>query len=145
MKCGLVWKKRTKILTPASSYLCVNAMCSKHESPASPKASSPPFSHSPSPSQRPAQFSVSTKLKTLCKSHCRGRPAELCSRNPLRPPCLSQCLGDCTSQQTQLAASTAGAHPTGDASTNEAVCPPGDLTLSTPAWPGLSLVSRGRE
>lgn len=129
-------KKRTRLLTPASSYFCVNcvacvrAMLSKHKLPASPKAFSPPLSHSPSPAQPPAHFSV-PKLETLCKSYCRGRPAELCPRNPLRPPHLSKCLGDCTSQQTQLAASTAGAHPTSE--TSEAVSPPGDLTLSTPA------------
>lgn len=85
------------------------------------------------------------KLETLCKSHCRGRPAELCPRNPLRPPCLSKCLGDCTCQQPQLADGTAGSHPTGDANTSEAVSPRGDLTLSMPVWSGLSLVSRGRE
>lgn len=60
----LVGEEKTRILTPASSCFCVNcvacltAMLSKRESPASPKAFSPPFSHSPSPAQPPAHFSI---------------------------------------------------------------------------------------
>lgn len=131
-------KKRTRILTLASSYFCVNcaaclrAMLSKHKLPASPKAfSPPPLTLLLLPNPQLIFLYLSRKLETLCKSYCRGRPAELCPRNPLRPPRLSKCVGDCTSQQTQLAASTASAHPTSE--TSEAVSPPGGLTLRTPA------------